>query len=193
MWDWPFVSLTPDCAELTPGAYGLILADPPWAWRAWSEAGQGRDPEYDTMTIDELRRLPVGMLADRRGCHLACWIDDAFLSIAIRMIEDDWGFEYKSKLFVWDKRKVSKGFDTRNETESCYRFARGTRPPARLDKAVRQVIAQAPRPQHSRKPDEQYERLQRLYMGQLGVRTCELFARYKRPGIEPWGNQVGLL
>jgi N6-adenosine-specific RNA methylase IME4 len=45
----------------------------------------------------------------------------------------------------------------------------------------------APRREHSRKPDEQYERIERLVAGPY----LELFARQSRPGWDSWGNEVG--
>ena len=57
--------------------------------------------------------------------------------------------------------------------------------PKRLSAAVRQLIV-APRREHSRKPDEQYERIEALCPGP----RLELFARHRRPGWTAWGNQL---
>jgi N6-adenosine-specific RNA methylase IME4 len=45
--------------------FDLIMADPPWKWVARSEKGLKKSPErhYQTMEIEEIARLPVGMLA----------------------------------------------------------------------------------------------------------------------------------
>ena len=40
--------------------------------------------------------------------------------------------------------------------------------------------------EHSRKPDEQYAKIERLYDGPY----LELFARRARPGWDVWGNEV---
>jgi N6-adenosine-specific RNA methylase IME4 len=40
--------------------------------------------------------------------------------------------------------------------------------------------------QHGRKPDEQYERIERLVAGPY----LELFARERRAGWDAWGNEV---
>ena len=63
-------------------------------------------------------------------------------------------------------------------------FTRGK--PKRLDMGVRELIM-TPRREHSRKPDEQYERIQRLVAGPY----LELFARQAWPGWDAWGNEVG--
>jgi N6-adenosine-specific RNA methylase IME4 len=44
----------------------------------------------------------------------------------------------------------------------------------------------APRREHSRKPDEQYERIERL----VGGPYLEMFARQSRPGWSSWGNET---
>jgi N6-adenosine-specific RNA methylase IME4 len=50
---------------------------------------------------------------------------------------------------------------------------------------VRQVI-QAPRRQHSRKPDDIYKRIERLVDGPY----LEMFARQRWPDWDQWGDQV---
>jgi N6-adenosine-specific RNA methylase IME4 len=50
---------------------------------------------------------------------------------------------------------------------------------------VRQII-EAPRREHSRKPDEQYARIEAL----VGGPYIELFARQAWPGWVAWGNQT---
>jgi N6-adenosine-specific RNA methylase IME4 len=51
---------------------------------------------------------------------------------------------------------------------------------------VHQVIL-APRREHSRKPDEIHERIERLLPGPYG----ELDAREERAGWDVWGDEVG--
>lgn len=45
--------------------YSVILADPPWAFRAWSDKGKGRSAEqhYPTMRLEDIKALPVADLA----------------------------------------------------------------------------------------------------------------------------------
>ena len=57
--------------------------------------------------------------------------------------------------------------------------------PQRLSKGVRQVI-EAPRREHSRKPDETFTRTEALFAGPY----LELFARQQRAGWTAWGNQT---
>ena len=65
----------------------------------------------------------------------------------------------------------------------------GTRgSPKRRARDVRQLIV-APRREHSRKPDDTYERIERL----LGGPYLELFARHSREGWDSWGHQARAL
>jgi len=49
-------------------------------------------------------------------------------------------------------------------------------------------IIEAARGAHSRKPDEAYEMIERMFPDLLKL---ELFARQTRPGWEAWGNKIG--
>ena len=49
-------------------------------------------------------------------------------------------------------------------------------------------VIEATRRGHSRKPDEAYEIIERMYPE---LPKIELFARQTRPGWEAWGNEVG--
>ncbi len=55
---WPF-------GNLRTFHYGLIMADPPWDFRTYSQEGQKKGPasHYSVMSIDEIKALPVGHLA----------------------------------------------------------------------------------------------------------------------------------
>jgi N6-adenosine-specific RNA methylase IME4 len=54
----------------------------------------------------------------------------------------------------------------------------GTRPPS---------VIHAARREHSRKPDQAYEMIERMYPE---LPKIELFARQERPGWRQWGNEV---
>lgn len=52
--------------------YDIIYADPPWQYRTYSKKGKGRSAEshYPTMSIEEIKALPVGELAAKGLCAL---------------------------------------------------------------------------------------------------------------------------
>ena len=71
--------------------YNVIYADPPWAYRAWSDKGKGRSAEshYSTMSLEDIKALPVGELADK-DCALFMWITFPLLREAWDVVES-WG------------------------------------------------------------------------------------------------------
>ena len=171
--------------------YGVILADPPWAFRAWSEKGKGRSAEqhYPTMDLESIKALPVANLA-AEDCVLFLWATFPMLREAFAVI-DAWGFSYKTVAFTWVKENRKSpglfwglGYWTRANTEVCLLATRGS--PKRQSAAVHQVIL-SPIERHSKKPDAVRERIVAL-MGD--VPRVELFARQETPGWDVWGNEV---
>lgn len=173
------------------GQFGCILADPPWAFKTFS--GKNQTPHrtandhYVTMPEGGLRAIPVGASA-AKDAALFMWVVDSHLDEAIRLGEA-WGFKFKTIAFVWSKRtkkglpKIGMGYWSRKQCEICLLFTKGK--PRRISKGVRQLI-EAQRREHSRKPDEQYERIEALVAGPY----LELFARHQRPGWTAWGNET---
>ena len=107
------------------------------------------------------------------------------------LLIDAWGFTYKTVGFVWVKtnRKASTlfmglGYHTRQNAELCLLATRGK--PKRLSGGVHQIIM-SPRREHSRKPDEIYERIEALYPGPY----LEIFSRTDREGWDAWGYEAG--
>src|SRR5262245_3207907 len=186
--------------------YGAILADPPWRFRTYDQREyieKGRrstlkgagSHHYRTMTIEEIRALPVSEIA-AVNCALFLWISWPQLLDAIGVIEV-WGFTYKTCAFAWIKAHAGQiemfqdelddlmglGYWTRANSEVCLLATRGN--PKRLDKGVRQAILE-PRREHSRKPDCIHGRIARLVAGPY----LELFARRRRQGWDVWGNEI---
>ena len=177
--------------------YSVILADPPWSYRAWKGAtNQGRkqrnaDAHYATMTvreIGELRAMVRNMAQD--NCALFLWSTPPNLREALEVI-DAWGFTYKTKAFCWVKTTIDgtrpaigMGHYTRANTEDCLLAIRGSMKVA--NRSISQVVS-APRSSHSSKPVEVHERIELLYPE---ARKIELFARPPhRAGWDVWGDE----
>ena len=183
--------MTPLLSSAQAGAYGLIMADPPWQFAVRSPKGEGRSASqhYPVMKLDEIAALPVGEVAGP-DCILLLWVIDPMLPHAMRILEA-WGFTYKTVGFYWTKRTrsglphVGQGFWTRANPEQCWLATRGS--PKRADKAVRRWI-DAPIREHSRKPDLAYARAERLGGD---VPRLELFGRQQRHGWDVWGLEAG--
>lgn len=186
--------------------YDVILADPPWSFKVWNkDTGNGRSAEahYSTMSLDDICALPIKELASP-NCALFMWSVWPSIFDAEKVITA-WGFKYKTLGFEWWKLNKSwerallpasgykwlekmfffgMGYYTRTNSEPCLLSTRGSMPVAVHNE--RNFIV-APIREHSRKPDEQYEKIERLYPN---ARKLELFARRRRAGWDVFGNQV---
>lgn len=167
--------------------YGVIYADPPWGFKTHSEKGLGRsaDAHYDTMSLEDIKALPVADLA-APDCVLLLWVTDPFLFKAKEVI-DAWKFEYKTVGFYWAKSPLSwfgTGYWTRANPELCLLATRGH--PKRQNAGVRKLVV-SPRREHSRKPDEIHSYIERLCVGPY----LELFARTRYPNWDvAFSNQA---
>lgn len=207
--------VAPASPAFPAGPFSLVLVDPPWAFRTFNRARatptskQFREGEdhYPTMTFDEMAALPVSA-ACAKDAVLAMWVVGSHLDEALRL-GAAWGFSYTTDLFCWMKQKlrgadqldlftgdiaeprISMGYYTRKQKEDCLLFTRGRGLPV-MAHDVRQVIV-APATEHSRKPAEQYARIERLFGIDQGavVPRLEMFARSSAPGWSAWGNEVG--
>ena len=176
------------------GEFRTILADPPWRFqnRTGKMAPEHvRLNRYDTMTLDEIKRLPVAETCAEKA-HLYLWVPNALLAEGMTVLEA-WGFEYKTNL-VWFKTRKDGGpdgrgvgFYFRNVTEMVLFGIRG-KDNRTLAPGRRQVnlIAERKR-EHSRKPEGLYEVIEACSPGP----RLELFARSERPGWLQWGNELG--
>lgn len=110
--------------------FKTIVADPPWpigdfpAWydeekRSEREKEIGHNPTpYKTMTLDDIKALPVGGLADGQA-HLYLWTTDSFMVDALDVARS-WGFE-KAATLVWCKNPMGRGLGGTyvNNVEFC--------------------------------------------------------------------------
>jgi N6-adenosine-specific RNA methylase IME4 len=166
--------------------YPIILADPPWPYEVYDEdSGSSRAAanHYPTMELDEICRLPVADLAAPVAA-LFLWVTVPCLFQAKEVIEA-WGFKYVSG-FAWIKDKIGNGHWNRNQHEHLLIGRRGDFPTPKPGDRASSVIS-ALRREHSRKPDDVYELIERAYPE---LAKIELFARHARPGWGAWGNQA---
>jgi N6-adenosine-specific RNA methylase IME4 len=174
--------------------YSVILADPPWHFQNYSadapgqihERSRGANKHYPTMTTADLCGLTIPAADDAVLFLWACWplLVDAMQVVAA------WGFEYKTLAWVWVKANPSytgffrgMGYYTRSNSEPCLLATRG-KPRKPVDRSVGSVLY-TPVRRHSQKPDEQYDKIARLYP--IGPRL-EMFARQARAGWDALGN-----
>ncbi|MFA7333392.1 MAG: MT-A70 family methyltransferase [Kiritimatiellia bacterium] len=181
---------------LPPGPFSVIYADPPWDFKTRSVKGKdGRPQHYDRMSLAQIKALPVAEVADK-DCWLFLWTTGPHLPQAFAVI-DAWGFKYSGMGFTWIKlnRKATTlfislsdlfmggGYTTRKNAEFCLLARRGS--PKRISKKVREVLI-SPVREHSRKPDEFYDRIETFAAGPY----LEMFSRTSAPGWSSWGNET---
>jgi len=191
----------------TKKKYRCVKADPPWNHVTWTDKGkEGRPQHYSRMSIDDICAMPVVDIC-HDDCWLFLWTTSPHLEQAFRVMHA-WGFTYSSMGFVWIKVNktpaayvktakgvvvpaytsqdlfTGQGYTTRKNAEFCLLGRRGK--PKRLSKSIHEVIV-AQRREHSRKPDEAYDRVKKYCAGP----RIELFSRENRAGFDVWGNEVG--
>ena len=181
-----------DLGQLARSGYraAFQLLDPQWKFLTRSALGDGRSANvhYKTEEVDAIKSLPVEALA-ADDCAMGMWMVDWCPQDALDLIAH-YGFKHITTLFTWVKQNPSgegwhmgQGYWSRANPEQCYFATRGN--PKRLYADVQQLIV-APVMEHSRKPDEQYPRIERLVEGPY----LELQARRPRSGWTSWGDEL---
>jgi len=183
--------------------YNVIYADPAWQYGSkelYGDKKKGSDKRenrfrtieriYATMTIDQIKELPVKEITDK-NCACFMWVTDSHLKDGIEVMES-WGFKYKTIAFVWLK-KTSTGKTVLNfaphtlkSTEICLLGIKGSMKDFKKSNNVRQLI-EAERKEHSRKPNDARSRIEELYPDAIKL---ELFARQNSNGWYSWGNET---
>jgi N6-adenosine-specific RNA methylase IME4/ParB-like chromosome segregation protein Spo0J len=183
--------LAATCNQSTPfpsdRRYAVLYADPPWRFNVYNEEcgiERAAGNHYSTMPLDEICALPILSLASPDAA-LFMWTTVPHLRESFDVLVA-WGFEYKTNI-VWVKDKIGLGYFVRNQHELLLVATRGDMPSPSPANRPPSVIS-APRREHSRKPDEAYELIERMYPE---LPKIELFARHARPGWAAWGNEVG--
>lgn len=165
--------------------YGVILADPPWAFSTYSENGLDRsaDNHYPTLDTDTLCGVgPYVPAAD--DCILFLWATSPMLPDALRVMEA-WGFTYKSH-FIWNKDKIGTGYWNRNKHELLLVGTRGNIPAPAMGEQAHSVI-DAPVRLHSEKPMAFHLLIENYFPN---LPKIELNARRARRGWEAWGLEA---
>ncbi len=169
---------------------------------------------YPLMTMAEIAALPIGDIAARDSA-LLMWCTFPYLDKQIELFRH-WGFRFRTQFLTWIKLNprghdipqddpgygaakeyvkysgdglyhsvfFGVGYYAKSNPEVCLLGMRGQLPT--ISDAVSSVIL-APRRAHSRKPDEQYSRMEGVFGD---VPRIELFARQSAPGWDVMGNAI---
>lgn len=174
--------------------YSIVYADPPWYYDPLPEGDSSIMDHYPLMFDDELLDFNIRRFM-KRNAILFLWATTPRLNFAFECLKA-WRLHYKGVAFVWVKTRndglilrptgkrpaVTKSI---TEVVLAATTTKGAPFPV-VDIGVRQVVM-APRREHSRKPDEVANRIERIYGNKSRI---ELFARERREGWDAWGNEV---
>lgn len=186
-----------DFNDVPKNQYKVILADPDWEFKTFSEKGKGKSPDRHytggTSSIDTICSQPVNDMIHPDGAILFMWCTWPHIFSAQKVL-DAWGFQYSGLAWEWDKfnpvtgkRAFGGGYITRKNLEPCIVARTKNFPVVKnlKSRSVRDLI-RAPRREHSRKPDEQYGLIESLFDGPY----LELYARQEWPGWDAAGYDV---
>jgi N6-adenosine-specific RNA methylase IME4 len=172
---------------LPQARFGVIVADPEWRFEPWSrETGMDRaaDNHYPTSPLAVIKARDVASIS-APDAVLFLWATVPMLSQALDVMAA-WGFTYKSN-FVWIKDRAGTGFWNRNQHELLLIGTRG-KIPAPAPGTQWPSVIEAPRREHSRKPDAVFELIESYFPN---LPRIELNRRGPpRPNWSAWGNEV---
>ncbi|MEM9360671.1 MAG: MT-A70 family methyltransferase [Pseudomonadota bacterium] len=159
--------------------FSCFYVDAPWDFRNRSSRGAAIN-HYGTLCSEEIERLPISKIA-APNAHLHLWAPNALLPDCLKVIKA-WGFEYKTN-FAWVKPRMGLGNYWRSSHELLLLGVRG-----RLSFKVKDKRSwfEAPRTDHSTKPDSIRELVEQVSPGPY----LELFGRRTTPGWTVFGDQV---
>lgn len=167
--------------------YNVIYADPPWSY---GDKMRGHsfslDHEYDTQSLEWIKRLPIGEIASSSSA-LLLWVTSPQLPSGLEVMKS-WGYKYVTVAFCWvkhhgsGKEATNLGRWTMGGMELCLLGRKGKIQRDVLN--VRQIV-HAVRGRHSEKPAEVRARIDTLFGD---VPRIELFARGETAGWDQFGN-----
>jgi N6-adenosine-specific RNA methylase IME4 len=163
-----------------PGRVRGLVVDPPLPW----DMGGPGLPDYVAMSLDEIAALPVQDWVED-DAHLWLWTTNAHAAFAFQFMAR-WGFTPKT-IVTWVKPPpFVHGYYLRNSTEHALFGVKGHLP----TKAAAQAIPthfEAPRGEHSEKPEAFYEIVRAASYPPFG----EAFQRKARPDFQSLFRERG--
>ena len=166
---------------LPEGIFDVIYADPPW--RYYLPLRGAPDAHYLTMSTEEICAVEVPAAED---AVLFLWATNPKLENALAVIKA-WGFGYVTNM-AWEKDRWGTGYYLRGKHELLLIAKRGKIPPP-VEEVRPSSVLHAPVREHSRKPDEVYDMIEKMYPNRCYL---ELFARNERAGWMSWGSEVDI-
>lgn len=164
------------------GTFPVVYADPPWRYEHVETESRAVENQYPTMDLDAICAMPLADITTPDAI-LFLWATSPKLAEAMRVVTS-WGFTYRT-CAVWTKDKIGMGYYFRQQHELLLVATKGS-PPAPPEAARVSSVIRSNRFDHSAKPLEAVETIERMYPD---LPKVELFSRTRRKGWKVWGNQ----
>ena len=175
--------------------YKTIVIDPPWKYGKWGKGSlKCKSPHtksnidkplpYDSMTVEEIKRLPINNLADN-DCEVYLWATQKYLPDAFAVLRV-WGLKY-CQILTWCKKPMGKGQGgVYCPTNEFLLLARKGKMPKveRIDTTWWEIKRQ--NCAHSKKPEFFQDMIETV----SEEPRLEMFARRERKGWSVFGNEV---
>jgi len=162
------------------GKYDVIVVDPPWPYGTeYDPEGRRAANPYPEMSLDEIANIKLPA-AD--NCILFLWTTHKFMRHSFNLL-DAWGFRDVS-IITWVKDRMGLGQWLRSQSEFCIMAVKGK---PIVDLKNQTTVVNGPLQKHSQKPDEFYDLVDSLCIGQ----KLDYFARETRQGWAVFGSAFG--
>jgi N6-adenosine-specific RNA methylase IME4 len=162
--------------------YDVVVIDPPWpvSFQARKDYPDQVSLPYATMSLEEIGALQLP-LAD--VAHVWLWTTQRFLCEALHCVQR-WGLDYICS-FIWVKPGGMQPLGLPQfDTEFALYARKGSA--VLLDTKDLKTTFQAPRGEHSEKPEYFYAMVRRVTAG----RRLDMFNRRPIAGFDGWGHET---
>jgi N6-adenosine-specific RNA methylase IME4 len=162
--------------------FPVIYADPAWQYDYSVSDSRKIENQYPTMPLEDIKNMEVESIS-ADDCILFMWTTSPKLKDSFEVLSS-WGFQYKT-CAIWDKKKIGMGYYFRQQHELLLVATKGNIPTPIPENRPSSIFG-FERGDHSSKPHEVYEMIEKMYPEFAKI---ELFCRTPRSGWTAWGNQ----
>ncbi|HEY2212303.1 MAG TPA: MT-A70 family methyltransferase [Bradyrhizobium sp.] len=169
------------------GPFDVVVIDPPWPMQKIDRDERPNQDAFDypTMTVDEIVAFWAKEISPRlaEDCHALWWTTQKFLPVTFALL-DKLGLRYVLTM-VWHKPGGFQPHDLpQYNCEFIVYARRGS--PVFIDTKDFDCCFDAPRREHSRKPQEFYDLIARV----TGGSRIDVFSRERHDGFAQFGNEI---
>jgi N6-adenosine-specific RNA methylase IME4 len=170
------------------GPFDVVVIDPPWPMQKIDRDERPNQDAFDypTMTVDQIAAFwskeMAGRIAD--DCHLFWWTTQKYLPATFDLIAK-LGLRYVLTM-VWHKPGGFQPHDLPQYNCEFIVYARRGAP-LFIDTKAFDCCFEAPRREHSRKPQDFYDVISRV----TGGSRIDVFSREQHNGFAQFGNETG--